>query len=309
MKQLLLTTYFVVAMLLALNGQEPNLVARRAAAADRAYQSKEWAKAEPLYAELVQAQPDNARNWYRYGVCVQANGKHQAALDALQKAKDKGAPVSNVEYTLAAVYASMGQSAQAWQQLEDAIKQGYGQPDQMSSDPDLGSIRSDARFAALLEKAKHNQSPCTYTPENWQFDFWIGDWDVVTTKDSSPAGISHIERVIGDCVIWENWTSLSSGYAGKSYNTYNSSLKRWEQFWVDNVGGMVHFYGGLTNGVMDFYTDETPQPDGTKIKRHLQFFNLGANKVRQFSQMSTDGEKTWTVEYDLTYNRKRSSGE
>jgi hypothetical protein len=46
-----------------------------------------------------------------------------------------------------------------------------------------------------------------------------------------------------------------------------------------------------------------PQPDGSKLKRHLQFFNLGPNQVRQFSQASRDGGKTWTVEYDFTYNR------
>jgi hypothetical protein len=66
---------------------------------------------------------------------------------------------------------------------------------------------------------------------------------------------------------------------------------------------MIHFYGGLKEGVMDFWTDEMPQPDGSKLKRHLQFFNLGPNQVRQFSQASRDGGKTWTVEYDFTYNR------
>ncbi len=56
---------------------------------------------------------------------------------------------------------------------------------------------------------------------------------------------------------------------------------------------------------MDFYTDEVVQPDGTKLKRHLQFFNLSPDKVRQFSQGSTDGGKTWKVEYDFTYTRKK----
>jgi hypothetical protein len=28
-------------------------------------------------------------------------------------------------------------------------------------------------------------------------------------------------------------------------------------------------------------------------------------KVRQFSRGSTDGGKTWTVEYDFTYTRKK----
>ncbi len=134
----------------------------------------------------------------------------------------------------------------------------------------------------------------------------MGDWDVVATADGNPQGTSHIERTIGDCVIWENWTSLgNSGYFGKSYNIYNTGLARWEQFWVDNSGAMIHFYGGIVDGVMDFYTDEVPQADGSKLKRHLQFFNLNPNTVRQFSQGSKDGGKTWTVEYDFTYNRRK----
>lgn len=286
--------------------QSQDSVDKTTAAANTAYQSKDWAKAEPLYQQLVQVQPDNARDWYRLGVCLQGSGKHEKALDAFQKAQTKGVPVSIVGYNIAVVYASMAQTDQAIGQLTEVVKQGYAQPDQLNTDPDLQSIRGDARFAPLVEQAKHNQSPCTYKAENRQFDFWVGDWDVVTTKEGTPAGISHIERTIGDCVIWENWTSLgNSGYTGKSYNIYNSNLQRWEQFWVDNAGGMIHFYGGLKDGVMDFYTDDIPQPGGTKLKRHLQFFNLGADKVRQFSQGSTDDGKTWNAEYDFTYNRKK----
>ena len=280
-------------------------------AADAAYQAKDWAKAQRLYAQIVQNQPDNGRSFYRLGVCYQGLGQHQKALDAFQTAKAKGAPAAFVLYNIAAVYASMGETDKAFDQLAAAVKQGYKQPDQMSTDPDLQSIRGNARFMVLIEQAKHNQAPCDYKAEDRQFDFWVGDWEVVPTQGGGPAGISHIERTIGDCVIWENWTSLgNAGYIGKSYNIYNADFKRWEQFWVDNQGGMIHFYGNLTGDIMDLYTDEIPQGDGTSLKRHLQFFNLGPDmhrpdKVRQFSQGSTDGGKTWNVEYDLTYNRKK----
>ncbi len=276
------------------------------AAANAAYQAKDWAKAQPLYLQLTQSQPDNGRMWYRLGVCYQRLGEHKEALDAFQTAQTKGVPIGIVGYNLAAAYATMGQTDKAFDQLSAAIKQGYNQPDQMATDPDLQSLRSNPRFTALAEQAKHNQAPCDYTAENRQFDFWVGDWDVVSTQGSTPAGLSHIERTIGNCVIWENWTSIGNpGYSGKSYNIYNANFKRWEQFWVDSQGGMIHFYGNLNNSIMDFYTDEIPQADGTKLKRHLQFFNLGPDKVRQFSQGSTDGGKTWNVEYDLTYNRKK----
>ncbi len=134
----------------------------------------------------------------------------------------------------------------------------------------------------------------------------MGEWDVVSTADNLPRGPTRIERELGNCVIWENWTSLGSPYVGKSYNISNTSPKRWEQFWVDSTGGLMHFYGNLSNGTMDFWTDDISQPDGSKLKRHLQFFNQGPDKVRQFSQGSKDADKTWFVEYDLTRNRKKA---
>jgi len=128
---------------------------------------------------------------------------------------------------------------------------------------------------------------------------------VSTTQGSIPSGNSKIELILGDCVVLENWKSLNSSYSGKSYNIYNSSLKRWEQYWVDNVGGNIFFHGELKDGVMDYWTDEIPQPSGPALRRHLQFSQLGPDKVRQFSQGSTDGGKTWNVEYDFTYVRKK----
>jgi tetratricopeptide (TPR) repeat protein len=306
MRNVLLVACLFIGVLAPAGAQSRASTDDEKAAANKAYEAKDWAKAEPLYEHITQAQNDNFHSWYRLGVCRQALGERQKALEAFQRAQAKGMPMAVVGYKIAAVYASLGQSDQAFGQLAEAVKQGYSNPEQIRTDPDLRAIRSDARFPPLVEQAKHNQSPCDYKAENRQFDFWVGDWDVVTTKEGSSAGVSHIERVIGNCVIWENWTSLGdTGYMGKSYNIYNTDLKRWEQFWVDNVGGMIHFYGGLKDGVMDFCTDEMPQSDGTKLKRHLQFFNLGPYEVRQFSQGSTDSGKTWAVEYDFTYNRRK----
>ncbi len=278
-----------------------------ASAANAAYQDKNWTTAERLYGQLTQANPKNPRFWYRLGVSQQALGHHEQALHDFHEAQSNGLPLMLGGFDMACAYSSLGQKDKALEILSEAIKQGFGQPERMNDEPALQPLKSDPRFAELLTKAKHNQKPCVYNAENRQFDFWVGEWDVVDASSGATAGSSRIDKELGDCVIWENWTSANSSYSGKSYNIYNPDLKRWQQFWVDNVGGTISFYGGLKDGVMDFYTDNVAQPDGTKLKRHLQFFNLAPDKVRQFSQGSTDGGKTWKVEYDFTYTRRKSA--
>ena len=272
--------------------------------ANEAYEAKDWAKAASLYRELSRAADPPPRVWLRLGASLRELGKYSDALAAFGKANAAGAgPFS--EYGEAAVYAAMKQPEKAFEHLEKAVQQGYALADTMQGDSNLAPLRSDARFAKLLEQAKKNQRPCAYNPENRQFDFWVGEWSVATTQGAIPAGDSKIELILEDCVVLENWKSLNGPYSGKSYNIYNQALKRWEQYWVDNVGGNIFFHGGLQDGVMDYWTDDIPQPSGPALRRHLQFIRMGPDQVRQFSRGSTDGGKTWQVEYDFTYTRKK----
>jgi tetratricopeptide (TPR) repeat protein len=276
----------------------------RAAEAAAAYDAKDWAKAAKLYGELSQSQDAPPRVWLRLGASLRELGRYPEALVVFEKANSAGATLFG-EYGEAAVYLAMKQPQKAFKHLEKALQQGYAQPEALSSDPNLAALRSDPRFAKLVEQAKKNQRPCAYTPENRQFDFWVGEWSVTTTQGDIPAGDSKIELILEDCVVLENWKSENSPYSGKSYNIYDQALKRWEQYWVDNVGGNIFFYGGLRDGVMDYFTDEIPQAGAPALKRHLQFIPMGPDKVRQFSRGSTDGGKTWNVEYDFTYSRKK----
>jgi len=271
--------------------------------ADVAYQSKDWKSALPLYLQLTHEQPDGYTNWLRLGACLHGLGDNAEALRAYDRARINGAAPSSVQYQTALVFAALGDTDKAFVALTEAVKQGHGRPDLMMSDSEFASMRGDPRFAALVKQAEKNQRPCDYRSESHQFDFWVGDWRVVATKELTLVGHSHIERTIGNCVIWENWSSLSeSGYSGKSYNIFNAQLNRWEQFWVDSQGDVIHFSGSLAEGVMDFHTDAMP---GKALIRRLRFYNLGPDRVRQLSEGSEDGGKTWTVEYDFTYNRER----
>ena len=285
--------------------QQTDSVGQVAAEAASAYDAKNWSEAVKLYSQIVATAP-NPRAWYRLGVSLNKTGEKDKAIEAFEKGRALGLPPQFAEYGIATVFASKRDKDRAFEHLEKAAQNGLSQPDQVSTDTDLAELKSDARFTKILEMVTHNQKPCAYAAENRQFDFWLGEWSVVTSKGETAAGDSRIELILEDCVVQENWTSAGNiGYSGKSYNIYNAALKRWEQYWVDNAGGNIFFYGGLKDGAMDYWTDEIPQPDGKKLKRHLQFIKLGPDKVRQFSQGSNDGGKTWFVEYDFTYNRKK----
>ena len=276
-------------------------------AADKAYTAQHWSDAESQYRALTQQSPENARFWYRLSVSARHDKHYDVALDAMQKAKrtgaSKGLPAFIADYEIAAIYAAMGDSKQALALLKASADGGFSQPDRLASDEGWSSWRENQQFIALSKQIQHNAAPCE-DGEFRQFDFWVGDWDVAPAAGGVQQGSSHVAKEMGGCVIWENWTSAGSPYFGKSYNTWNVNLKRWEQYWVDNAAGVIFFHGGLKDGVMDYWTDDVPQPTGGTLLRHLQFFNLGPDKVRQFSQGSNDGGKTWHVEYDFIYTRR-----
>jgi len=277
-----------------------------ASLADQAYTEKNWSEAESKYSALTAQQSDNARYWYRLGVSARGNKHYAVALEALQKARTLGAgrglPAFLADYEIATTYAGMGDSVRALETLKASTQAGFRMPSRLHDDTEWNSLRSSSQFEAIANEVQHNAAPCE-DAEFKQFDFWLGDWDVSSAADGTQRGSSHISREMGGCVIWENWTSAGSPYFGKSYNTWNPNLKRWEQYWVDTSAGVMFFHGQLKDNVMDYWTDDVPQAGGGTLLRHLQFFNLGPNKVRQFSQGSNDGGHTWHTEYDLIYNR------
>jgi hypothetical protein len=277
------------------------------AAANNAYTSENWTESELQYTILTQQNPTNARFWYRLGISARHNKDFDVSLNAMQKAKTLGAPnglpAFIADYEIANIYAAMGDSDHALASLKASADGGFSQPARLSGDVEWNSLRQNPRFLELSKQVQHNAAPCEDAAFR-EFDFWLGDWDVASAADGVHQGSSHVAKEMGGCVVWENWTSAGGPYFGKSYNTWNVNLKRWEQYWVDNAAGVIFFHGGINNGVMDYWTDDVPQATGGTLLRHLQFFNLGSDKVRQFSQGSSDGGKTWHVEYDLVYTRR-----
>jgi len=77
--------------------------------------------------------------------------------------------------------ARAGQSDRAFEVLTELNNQGFPNLNALKTDSDLAPLPSDQRWQPVVDATTANATPCEHTPENRQFDFWIGEWNVETT--------------------------------------------------------------------------------------------------------------------------------
>jgi hypothetical protein len=246
--------------------------------------------------------PTDANGWEKLGTDQLLAGKYADAIVALQKALDNGYPPRVGKYNLACAYARNGDKEKALDLLE-SLASGVGLAAPIANDPDLTSLSSEPRFQKLVAVSQRAAQPCKdaqANPQYRQLDFWVGEWDVFSGPQK--VGESSVQLILKDCVVFENWHGLQGG-DGKSFNKYNNVTKEWEQFWVSDNGVTNYFQGTLKDGAMR-YALEMPTASGGSFLRHLTFTPMPEDKVRQLSERSNDGGKTWITEYDFVYVKK-----
>lgn len=144
---------------------------------------------------------------------------------------------------------------------------------------------------------------CT-APAYRQFDFWVGSWDV-TNPQGKTAGTNRIESILGGCVLQEFWTSAAGG-DGTSLNMWSAADGKWHQVWMDAGGNLLELAGGLEGKSM--VLSSVPRPAGADSVRRVDrvtWTPLEEGKVRQLWEASTDGGRTWSVQFDGLYVRQR----
>lgn len=149
-----------------------------------------------------------------------------------------------------------------------------------------------------------------------QFDFWVGDWDVVPNPATRPANApapppgrtmprNTITRIQDGCAIHEKWVDGQGG-TGESFNVFDRVKQLWHQTWVDNRGSLHFYWGELKNGSMVMIGEVPLAPQqrvqGRRTVR-VTFTPIGTNQLRQSSeQLNSDG--TWTPAFDFLYTRR-----
>lgn len=144
--------------------------------------------------------------------------------------------------------------------------------------------------------------PCT-SPEYSQFDFWIGNWQV-TGADGKQQGTNRVVKILGGCVIQENWNG-GAGSIGQSFNIFAKGRGVWHQTWVDNSGTLLSLEGGIEDGRM-VLRGETPARDGKGMLMHeISWTPLETGQVRQHWRISKDGGGQWQDAFVGIYTRAR----
>lgn len=270
------------------------------AAANDAYQKQDWKAAAAAYEKIVKAEEKNVGARYRYGISLLGLGDNMNAQSQLENVF-AASPNAIFALALSRAYARNGNKSKTYETLERSVRLGGIAPETLNTEADFASLRSEPRFVELIKRSDMAVNPCKASPEFRQFDFWIGEWDVKNPQGVL-SGSSSVQLILGQCIIFENWTG-GSGTNGKSFNIYDANDKKWHQTWVDDKGTFTHYIGGLVDGKMVVVAETIIA--GQKTLAKMTFSKLPNGDVRQFGENSTDDGKTWVTAFDLIYSRKR----
>jgi hypothetical protein len=269
--------------------------------ADSLFLARDFRDAAAIYAKVSKETALDLRSRFRYGMSLAGTGDYAAAATILDEAAVNGGPA--IVFNAGSVHARLGQADTAFAFLDRSIARGFSSPALFASDSNFARLRGDPRYAAAETRLRNAFTPCSNNSDSHRFDFWVGEWTVFNAA-GQPAGSSSVQKILSDCVVFENWTDAQGGQ-GKSLNAFNSTLGRWQQFWTDQYGAVTEYRESEWVGPSLQYTAQGVTRQGAAVLQRMTFTPVDAATVRQHGESSTDGGKTWTTSYDLFYHRRR----
>jgi len=132
---------------------EPNNPLLKTVRALVMYYTRHPSEGETVLREVLEANPNLHGVRPFLAMCLSREGKHEEALAQLTDAVKRTASVDpDIAYAVASVYAVEHDAKSAFDWLERSISLGNGNKPCFEGDPNLKSLREDARFGELLGK-------------------------------------------------------------------------------------------------------------------------------------------------------------
>lgn len=200
----------------------------------------------------------------------------------------------------------------------DASADGYHFEQAFSAD---GGKTWETNFVASLTRDKQG----SLAPEaevqgldadNHAFDWQFGDWDIHMSRLKDPltgsTAWTDLDGTVKVRRIWGGKGNLAeidtSGPSGHleflALRLYNPKAHQWSLSFASSKGGSlgVPMYGAFKDGRGDFY-DQEPYAD-KMIQVRFSFLDIAGDAARDEQAFSTDGGKTWEVNWVNTHKRR-----
>lgn len=163
----------------------------------------------------------------------------------------------------------------------------------------VAPINADCSWSAEVSAAASVKAQPCVAPAYRQFDFWVGDWDVVEVeRPTVKVARARVEVILNGCVLHEIYEA-ADGHKGESFSIYDVSRNTWHQSWVTNSGQLLIIEGQLQNGEMMLQgTDYLPDGRPRLVRGAWRADKDG---VREIAARSTDGGTVWTQWFDLLF--------
>lgn len=134
-------------------------------------------------------------------------------------------------------------------------------------------------------------------------DFWVGNWNVISTTSGNIIGESHVSKALNKKVFLENYSDVI-GTKGKSFTIYDSIQHCWKQTWVDNTGSVAEFTGILHKDTMLFIGTAKMNSAGKTIIHRMTIIKTSENELQQTEESSDNNSFTWQTNYSFLYKRQ-----
>lgn len=211
-------------------------------------QANDSAGAAKILESVTRREPQNGRAWRNLALAYQNMKDPDRAIRAYQRALDVEPSVPTPLFNLGAVYAIKGDKDEAFAWLEKAKATRRIDMTQIEATPELGSLKGDSRFVALLPGRADFANPFVEAVKI------VREWDGESANDQFGWIARNIGDVDGDGVPDIVTSAPTHGSAGdKAGRIYVYSTKTGKQLWTadghsgDELGTGVEAAGD-TNG-------------------------------------------------------------
>ena len=170
---------------------------------------------------------------------------------------------------------------------------------------------------AAAESSSPAATPTTPAPSkacadaaHREFDFWIGDWDLVLRARRSAASeewdeakaTNQIRATHGGCVIEERFAADGPGEPWSGHSVSAFTQGKWRQTWVDDQGSYLLFVGARTKDAM-ILEGEPQERDGRKFRMRMVFDAITPASLTWRWERTEDEGATWRAMMVIEYRR------